>query len=409
MTTGATIHTMCGLDVDVCLRSGGSLPKQAFHADTKMPFMAKKTKLSVAQRIEPAAMVVPTPEELRMLFTAQAEALEKFRDPPNVRLLEDAYERCREVTREHSKTFFLGSQLLAEDEQRVVWAIYNWCRATDELIDGPDAARTTMADLEEWEERLNRTFALQDSLQDGSNWEDLALADSIRKFSLIQRPFQDMIGGMAMDLVKERYETFQELEVYCYRVAGTVGVMTLPVLGFDGLQNFTKRLQEQTIAAAMSLGVAFQLTNILRDIGEDARRGRIYVPLEELRRFGITEEEVMEASKTQGLLYHREKWRDFMEFQMDRCERFYMEAEGGIVGLSEVNRLGVMAALFVYRDILKVIRQNSYDNFSRRAYVPLSKKLVLMGTAWLRVRELQEVAQENIRSGKIFAKQMADA
>lgn len=409
MTTGATIHTVCGLDVDVSLRSGGSLPKQAFHADTKMPFMAKKSKLSVAQRIEPAAMVVPTPEELRMLFTAQAEALEKFHDPPNMKLIEDAYERCREVTREHSKTFFLGSQLLAEDEQRVVWAIYNWCRATDELIDGPDAANTTMADLEAWEERLNRTFALRDSLQDSSNWEDLALADAIRKFSLIQRPFQDMIGGMAMDLVKERYETFQELEVYCYRVAGTVGVMTLPVLGFDGLQNFTKKLQEQTIAAAMSLGVAFQLTNILRDIGEDARRGRIYVPLEDLRRFAITEEEVMEASKTPGLLYHEEKWRDFMEFQMDRCERFYKEAEGGIVGLSEVNRLGVMAALFVYGDILKVLRQNNYDNFSRRAYVPLSKKVILMGQAWLRLRELQEVAQENIRSGKIFAKQMADA
>jgi len=308
------------------------------------------------------------------------------------------------VTQENSKTFFLGSQLLTEKEQRAVWAIYNWCRSTDELVDGPMAATTTMADLEEWEERLNRTFALKDSLQDTTNWEDLAMADSIRAWSLIQRPFQDMIGGMAMDLVKDRYENFQELEVYCYRVAGTVGVMTLPVLGFDGLQNFTEKMQEETIAAAMSLGVAFQLTNILRDIGEDARRGRIYVPLEDLRRFRITEEEVLQASKSEGLLYHEQKWKDFMEFQMKRCEKFYEEAEEGIVGLCESNRLGVMAALFVYGAILNVIRENKYDNLSKRAYVPFNDKVVLMGKAWLRCRDLQELAEENIRSGKIFSR-----
>jgi len=210
-----------------------------------------------------------------------------------------------------------------------------------------------------------------------------------------------------MDLVKDRYENFQELEVYCYRVAGTVGVMTLPVLGFDGLQNFTEKMLEETIAAAMSLGVAFQLTNILRDVGEDARRGRIYVPLEDLQRFGITEEEVLQASQSTGLLYHEDRWRDFMEFQMKRCEKFYEEAEEGIVGLCESNRLGVMAALFVYRAILNVIRKNKYDNLSKRAYVPFSDKMFLMGKVWLRCRELEELAEENIRSGKVFAQKNA--
>merc|ERR1712060_807107 len=161
------------------------------------------------------------------------------------------------------------------------------------------------------------------------------------------------IGGMAMDLVKTRYETFHELEVYCYRVAGTVGLMTLPVLGFDGMQNFTQELQEQTISAAMSLGMAFQLTNILRDVGEDARRGRIYVPLEDLERFGISEGEVLEAASSEdsddeNSLFREQRWADFMEFQMARCERFYEEAERGIGGLSEMNRLGVMSALRIY-------------------------------------------------------------
>merc|ERR1719356_1456676 len=288
-------------------------------------------------------------------------------DPLDPQAVDDAYEKCREVTKEYSKTFFLGSQLLDTDEQRAVWAIYNWCRSTDELVDGPKAATTTMDDLEAWEERLQVTFEMSARELEGStNWEDLSMADSIRRFSLIQRPFQDMIGSMAMDLVKTRYETFQELEVYCYRVAGTVGVMTLPVLGFDGMQNFTLELQEETIKAAMSLGLAFQLTNILRDVGEDARRGRIYVPLEDLRRFGISEEEVLEAANAEGLLYHEDRWRDFMEFQFARCQKYYEEAEEGIVGLSEVNRLGVMAALYVYGAIQDAVRQNDYDNFSRR-------------------------------------------
>mmetsp|Transcript_65446 Transcript_65446/g.151898 ORF Transcript_65446/g.151898 Transcript_65446/m.151898 type:complete len:1103 (+) Transcript_65446:2-3310(+) len=411
MATGATIHTVGGLLTGVSRRQGRSpqheqLSRANTHVD--MPFMASKTSLSVQQRVEPEALTVPTAKELRVLFTAQAEAIGKLSEPDNIEAIEEAYERCREVTREHSKTFFLGSQLLAPEEQRVVWAIYNWCRATDELIDGPDSENTTMKDLELWEEKLNDIFALKASLK-SSDWEELALADSVRKFSLIERPFQDMIGGMAMDLVKERYHTFRELEVYCYRVAGTVGVMTLPVLGFDGLQNFTEELQEQTIAAAMALGVAFQLTNILRDVGEDARRGRIYVPVEDLERFNITEEEVIEASHHKGRLFHEARWRDFMEFQFDRCERFYQDAQGGIVGLSEVNRLGVMAALYVYRAILERIRENSYDNFSRRAYVPFIQKLWLMGEAWLKCRQLAEVAQENIRSGKIFVRDKAQA
>lgn len=403
MQTGATIHTAEGLLMDVKKREGRSAVKAQpapQDSEKEAPFMEKKTSKSIAQRIEGSELVVPTAAELRMLFTAQAEAkLEMGLD--NQEALEKAYEQCKEVTREHSKTFFLGSQLLAPDEQRVVWAIYNWCRSTDELVDGPEAENTTTEDLVAWEEKLNQTFTQSESLSE-DDWEELALADSVQRFGLIQRPFQDMIGGMAMDLVKERYKNFQELEVYCYRVAGTVGLMTLPVLGFDGLQNFTEELQEETIASAMSLGVAFQLTNILRDVGEDARRGRIYLPQEDFERFGITEEEVIEAANTQGKLFNETRWVDFMEFQFERCNRYYDEAEGGIVGLSEVNRLGVMAALYVYQGILERIRENKYDNFSRRAYVPLTEKVWHMGRAWWRVRELQEVAEENIRTGRIF-------
>lgn len=407
ITTGATIHTAGGLFAEISHRTDKRARKNGKGrkpVSTKgFASMEKRLTGSVAQRIQPEALVVPTARELRMLFTAQKEDVRKLADAPELYdALEKAYKQCQEVTKEYSKTFYLGSQLLDKDEQRVVWAIYDWCRSTDELVDGPEAANTTMDDLEVWEERLNKIFQLE--ALEVTDPSDLAMRDSVKKFSLIQRPFQDMIGGMAMDLVKDRYETFYELEVYCYRVAGTVGIMTLPVLGFDPMQNFTEDLQEQTIAAAMSLGVAFQLTNILRDIGEDAQRGRIYVPLEDLRRFGITEEEVLEASKTQSSLHQEQKWIDFMEFQMARCEKEYQKAKAGIVGLSEVNRLGVMAALYVYGDILNRIRKNNYDNLSRRAYVPFVDKVLLMGKAWLKCQELKEVAKENVKSGRFFTR-----
>merc|ERR1719203_1398633 len=164
------------------------------------------------------------------------------------------------------------------------------------------------------------------------------MKDTIGRFSLIQRPFQDMIGGMAMDLVKTRYETFQELEVYCYRVAGTVALMVLPILGLDILQNFTEAQQEETIGAALSLGIVLQLTNILRDVGEDARRDRIYLPLADLHRFNISEAEVIEAAQKPGALHHEPRWRYLMEYQFRRCKEYYDEAERGIVGLSAVSR-----------------------------------------------------------------------
>lgn len=416
MTTGATIHTTGGLRVEVRRRE--VRPSAAAHAAVPLALplaplaelMQENNSMArVARRLQPEAMVVPTARELRLLFAEQAARVKTAEQALHAEAIETAYEKCREITREYSKTFFLGSQLLDHDEQRAVWAIYNWCRSTDELVDGPAAETTTMADLEAWEERLQRTFELSGQLRGNEGWEDISMMDSIRRFSLIQRPFQDMVGGMAMDLVKTRYDTFQELEVYCYRVAGTVGIMTLPVLGFDGLQNFTEELQEETIAAAQALGMAFQLTNILRDVGEDARRGRIYVPLEDLRRFNISEEEVLTASRGEGALHLEARWRDFMEFQFERCERYYKEAQSGIVGLSEVNRLGVMAALYVYGAILDAVRANKYDNFSRRAYVTLREKVMLMGKAWWHVQELQKLAAENVRSGRIFGKSVQRA
>lgn len=145
--------------------------------------------------------------------------------PPLISL-DEAYELCRQVTAAYAKTFYLGTLLMPPAKRRAIWAIYVWCRRTDELVDGPQAATTTMATLDEWEARLEDIFAGHP--HDGM---DLALTATLEQYPLDIQPFRDMIAGQRMDLHRSRYETFAELELYCYRVAGTVGLMSLEVMG----------------------------------------------------------------------------------------------------------------------------------------------------------------------------------
>ena len=188
------------------------------------------------------------------------------------------------------------------------------------------------------------------------------------------QPFRDMVGGMRMDLEKMRYETFDELYEYCYRVAGSVGLMTTPIMGIDPDY---KGPMEPVYRAALSLGAANQLTNILRDVGEDAQqRGRIYVPLEDLERFGIAESEVLSGlfSRSSGKIDDR--WKAFMKFQIARARSYFQEAKVGVQMLQKDARWPVWTALIVYSQILDAIEENDYDNLTKRAYVKRWKKLL---------------------------------
>jgi phytoene synthase len=292
----------------------------------------------------------------------------------------EAYEFCRQITAKYSKTFYLGTLLMPEEKRRAIWAIYVWCRRTDELVDGPQARLTTPETLDRWEQQLESVFAGH-PIDD----PDVALVDTLERFPLDIQPFRDMIAGQRMDLYRSRYETFEELKLYCYRVAGTVGLMTSPVLGVDtsigqapwDWQQAAYNPAEEAIA----LGIANQLTNILRDVGEDAQRGRIYIPLEELALFDYTEEDLFK-----GVVDDR--WRELMRFQIQRARKFFNQAEKGIRALSPDSRWPVWAALMLYQGILDVIESNQYDVFSQRAYVPKPQKLLTLPIAWLRAQAL---------------------
>jgi len=234
-------------------------------------------------------------------------------------------------------------------------------------------------DLKAWKGRLDRIWVGEptDNL-------DLALADAKKRYpELSIDPYVDMIDGMLMDtpgheLFQDRYATWDELYTYCYRVAGTVGLMVLPVLG--AAEGFT--LEEAT-APGLALGIAFQITNILRDVGEDALRGRIYLPKEDMDRFGVTEKQILD-----GIV--DENYKNLVKFEIARAEEYYASAEEGVAMLAPEARLAVASSLRVYKGILAKLVANDYDNFRKRAYVSKLEKFLFLPESWLSIKDLPQ-------------------
>ncbi|EFJ42086.1 hypothetical protein VOLCADRAFT_97827 [Volvox carteri f. nagariensis] len=359
------------------------------------PSKARRSVIIRATLLRPSDVVTPTSpapaappllkgrdvEDYAMWRCIEAHQGRKMSVPRGFRwsggVLDQAYEKCGQVTSEYAKTFYLGTQLMTPAQAKAVWAVYVWCRRTDELVDGPNASRITPKALDRWEERLEALF-------NGKPYDELdaALTDTASRFPLHIQPFRDMIEGMRMDLVKSRYETFDELYEYCYRVAGTVALMTTPIMGIEPTY---KGHLEPVYRAALALGTANQLTNILRDVGEDAyQRNRIYVPLDELDKYGISEKELLTGLHAPTTGKMDDRWRRFMKFQIKRARQYFADAEAGVDLLDPKARWPVWSALILYRQILDAIELNGYDNFSKRAYVPKWRKMVSLPVAYTR-------------------------
>ena len=290
--------------------------------------------------------------------------------------LEKAYEICRKETQKWAKTFYLGTLLLPLEKRKAIWAIYVWCRRTDEIMDSQEAATKSKEELSdnlnEWEENTKNLFAgiIKSEL-------DAVLVDTIEKFPQNIEPYLDMIEGQRMDLNKFRYKSFSELKLYCYRVAGTVGLMTQKVMGIDSAYTSAPWSDmPDPSEAAIALGIANQLTNILRDVGEDRQRGRIYLPQEDIEKFNYSEEELL-----RGVINN--EWKTLMQFQLTRAREWFQKSEDGIKWLSSDARWPVWTSLRLYRGILDSIEKLDYDVFNNRAFVKNSVKALEIPISFL--------------------------
>jgi phytoene synthase len=272
-------------------------------------------------------------------------------DAPDLRA---AYQTCREITRIASKTFYLASLFLSAEKRRAVWAVYAFCRTADDVVDRTAPAGDRLAALDELERKL-----IAMSAGHANEPIFIAYADAARRFNIPLEPALALLRGARMDITIRRYATYEELCEYCYLVASTVGLLVSPILGTSG---------DEALPFGVTLGRAMQLTNILRDVGEDSLMGRIYLPAEDLERFGYAENGVFEQVVD-------DKFIALMQFQIARVRALYAEAEPGIALLSPESRYTVRLALSLYRGILNAIELNGYNVFSRRAYVPLRSKI----------------------------------
>jgi phytoene synthase len=276
--------------------------------------------------------------------------------------LEDAYRACELITAQHSRSFFFASRFLPREKRRAIRALYAFCRVTDDVVDvpQPDAA----AALDDW-----RLKALG-SESDASELVALAWHDTRDRFGVPDIYAEQLIEGVARDLRPARYQSIDSLARYCYGVASTVGLMSMHIIGYSN---------PETLRYAVKMGVALQLTNILRDVGEDFEMGRIYLPMDELAFFDISDDDLATGQVT-------DRWRSFMQFQIDRARRLYREAWPGIALLNRDGRFSVMAAAELYGGILSEIEALDYDVFSKRAHLSAADKLVRLPGIWVRSR-----------------------
>ncbi len=290
--------------------------------------------------------------------------------------LDQAYEICRQETQQWAKTFYLGTLLLPQEKRKAIWAIYVWCRRTDEIMDSAEASTKSQNELsdnlDKWEENTKNVFKgnIKSEL-------DSVLLDTIEKYPQSIQPYLDMIDGQRMDLNKFRYKDFDELKLYCYRVAGTVGLMTQNVMGIDSAYTSAPwSAMPDPSEAAIALGIANQLTNILRDVGEDRHRGRIYLPQADIEKFNYSEEELLKGKINK-------QWKALMNYQLTRAREWFQKSEDGIRWLSSDARWPVWTSLRLYRGILDSIERLDYDVFNNRAFVKNSVKAIEIPISFL--------------------------
>ncbi|MBS1792603.1 MAG: squalene/phytoene synthase family protein [Acidobacteria bacterium] len=292
--------------------------------------------------------------------------------------IEKAYRYCEEVTRLHAKSFYFAAGFLPAAKRRAVFPIYAFCRHVDDEIDelGLRDEAAAIRAVERWQANLQMVYDGKIDEERPANDEQTevltAWRDLLENYRIPPDLPRELVEGVLMDTRIKRYETFDELYVYCYRVASTVGLMSSEILGYR---------EPKALAYAEAMGIGMQLTNILRDVGEDAEKGRIYLPQEDLRRFGVTTEQIFERRFDRN-------FEELVKFELERARSYYREGEKGIALLEKDSRFTVLLAARVYAKILDEIEKQHYNVFIRRAHTSRTQKLLAVPGIWLEARKL---------------------
>ncbi len=294
-------------------------------------------------------------------------------------LLEHSYRHCQRVAKARARNFYYSFYALPQEKRGAMCAIYAFFRYCDDLSDDASSVEAARQNLRCWRAVLDAAYAdtaggaLLPADQPGAASANAMLPafnDTVRRFKIPKDYFAELIAGTEMDLDVKRYETFEDLYRYCYRVASCVGLSVIHIFGF------TDKEAEQH---AEWCGIAFQFTNILRDVREDAQMGRIYLPLEDLRRFGVTEEDILSSRPPSAFV-------DLMRFESQRAHDYYEKSRPLLHMIHADSREALVALMEIYHGLLKKIEHTGFDVFARRVSLPTWKKALIAIKSVLRSR-----------------------
>ena len=283
--------------------------------------------------------------------------------PPSPQALAAAYEECRQVTRREARNFYFAFLTLPAAQRRAIYVAYTFCRYCDDSVDAEGTHDEKLARVQSLRDLLAAAYAGQ-----ATQPLFIGLNDVATTYRIPQEYFQEVLNGVESDLVKTRYANFEELQRYCYQVASAVGLICIHIFGYRGGETARRH--------AIDLGLAMQITNICRDVREDWEFGRVYLPQDEMARFGVTEADIATGVVTNGTA-------DLLRFQIDRARGFFASGRMLLPYLPPRSRACPAALGLIYGGVLNRIEDAGYNVFSQRVGLSKAAKLRLMARAWL--------------------------
>ena len=272
-------------------------------------------------------------------------------------------EYCQEKAAQSGSSFYYSFLFLPKQQREAITALYAFCREVDDIADECNEPEIARIKLEWWRQELTRTFADQPS-----HPVSRALLPAIRCYGLALEQLEEIIDGMEMDLQHVRYPDFKALQLYCYRVASVVGQLAATIFGYT---------ERRTLQYAHDLGIAFQLTNIIRDVGEDARRNRIYLPQDELLQFGVSESDILAGRSSPA-------FRALLTYQTTRAQHYYRQAMQELSTIDRRNQRPGLVMAAIYQAVLNEIVRDDYPVLKHRVSLTPIRKLWLAWLTWIR-------------------------